>query len=95
MDINDPELDPRLAAQYDLDNPWGEDIDFFLAFVAGHGDPHVADIGCGTGTLTIRLALEGHAVTGVDPNPVFLAIAAAKHGAGLEDAALSSLTPST
>jgi hypothetical protein len=29
MDINDPELDPRLAAQYDLDNPWGEDLDFF------------------------------------------------------------------
>ena len=81
MDIDDPELDPRLAAQYDLDNQWGEDLDFFVALVADRPKRRVADVGCGTGRLTVALALDGHAVTGVDPNPAFLAIAATKEGA--------------
>ena len=41
----------------------------------------MADIGCGTGRLTVALALAGHEVTGVDPNPSFLAIARNKPGA--------------
>jgi SAM-dependent methyltransferase len=81
VDIDDPELDPRLAAQYDLDNPWGEDLDFFVALIAAHPGCRVADVGCGTGRLTVALAADGQVVTGVDPNPAFLAIAAAKEGA--------------
>jgi ubiquinone/menaquinone biosynthesis C-methylase UbiE len=40
----------RLAEIYDLDNPWAEDTDFYLA-LAGPGPYCVLDLGCGTGTL--------------------------------------------
>ena len=41
--------DPRLAEIYDLDNPWAEDTDFYLA-LAEPGPCRVLDLGCGTGT---------------------------------------------
>lgn len=69
--------DSRLAGVYDLDNPWGEDTDFYLA-LADHGSCHVLDLGCGTGTLCCALAQRGHQVTGVDPAAPMLAIAAGK-----------------
>lgn len=81
MGPDDPELDPRLAAQYDLDNPWADDDEFFLGLANRSPASRIADIGCGTGRLTTALALAGHAVTGVDPNPAFLALARAKPGA--------------
>jgi SAM-dependent methyltransferase len=69
--------DPRLAEIYDLDNPWGEDTDFYLA-LASPGPCCVLDLGCGTGTLCCALAQRGHQVTGVDPAGPMLAIAAGK-----------------
>lgn len=38
----------------------------------------IADLGCGTGTLTQLLAREGHQVTGIDFSPEMLRIARAK-----------------
>ena len=69
--------DARLAEIYDLDNPWAEDTDFYLA-LAEPGPCHVLDLGCGTGTLCCALAQRGHQVTGVDPASPMLAIAASK-----------------
>ncbi|MBV8281422.1 MAG: class I SAM-dependent methyltransferase, partial [Candidatus Eremiobacteraeota bacterium] len=69
--------DPRLAEIYDLDNPWGQDTDFYLA-LAEAGSCRVLDLGCGTGTLACALAQRGHQVTGVDPAGPMLAIAASK-----------------
>jgi 2-polyprenyl-3-methyl-5-hydroxy-6-metoxy-1,4-benzoquinol methylase len=69
--------DPRLAEVYDLDNPWGEDSDFYFA-LAGQDPCRVLDLGCGTGTLCCALAQRGHQVTGVDPAAPMLAIAARK-----------------
>ena len=69
--------DPRLAEIYDLDNPWGEDSDFYLS-LAEPSPSRVLDLGCGTGTLCCALAKRGHCVTGVDPAGPMLAIAANK-----------------
>src|ERR1700741_1849721 len=69
--------DTRIAENYDLDNPWAEDPDFYLA-LAGPGPSRVLDLGCGTGTLCCALAQRGHRVTGVDPASPMLAIAAGK-----------------
>jgi SAM-dependent methyltransferase len=69
--------DPRLAEIYDLDNPWAEDTDFYLA-LAEPGPTRVLDLGCGTGTLCCALAHRGHQVTGIDPAIPMLAIAASK-----------------
>ena len=69
--------DSRLAAVYDLDNPWGEDNDFYFA-LAGPKPCRVLDLGCGTGTLCCALAQQGHRVTGVDPAAPMLAVAATK-----------------
>lgn len=76
----DPELDPRIAAQYDVENVWAEDDDFFLGLVTDRPGCRVLDVGCGTGRLTTAIARGGHAVVGVDPNPSFLALARAKPG---------------
>ncbi len=75
-------LDPhytneRLAALYDLDSPWGEDTDFYIA-LAGEKSIQVTDVGCGTGTLACGLKAAGHKVVGVDPAMAMLSIARAK-----------------
>src|SRR5260370_42627781 len=67
----------RLAEVYDLDNPWGEDTDFYFA-LAEPGPCRVLDLGCGTGTLCCALAERGHRVTGVDPAAAMLAVARRK-----------------
>jgi 2-polyprenyl-3-methyl-5-hydroxy-6-metoxy-1,4-benzoquinol methylase len=67
----------RLVEIYDLDNPWAQDTDFYLA-LAEPGLCRVLELGCGTGTLACALAQRGHRVTGVDPAAPMLAIAATK-----------------
>ncbi len=67
----------RLAEVYDLDNPWGQDNDFYFG-LAGPGPCRVLDLGCGTGTLCCALAERGHRVTGVDPAAPMLAVAGRK-----------------
>jgi SAM-dependent methyltransferase len=67
----------RLAEVYDLDNPWGQDNDFYFG-LAGPDISCVLDLGCGTGTLCCALAQRGHRVTGVDPASPMLALAASK-----------------
>ncbi len=42
----------------------------------------IADLGCGTGTLTLLLAAEGYAVDGVDFSPEMIRLAAAKPPVG-------------
>jgi SAM-dependent methyltransferase len=69
-----------MAALYDAENAWADDDEFFLALVNRSPRSRVVDLGCGTGRLTTALARAGHHVTGVDPNPGFLAAARAKPG---------------
>jgi SAM-dependent methyltransferase len=51
------------------------------------GPARVADIGCGTGTLSVLLASAGHAVTGIDFSPRMVDLARAKAAAAEVDAA--------
>lgn len=74
--------DPRLAALYDGSFGWTRADDFFLGLVNETPGARVADLGCGTGRLTLALASAGHTVTGVDPARASLDLARAKPGAG-------------
>jgi ubiquinone/menaquinone biosynthesis C-methylase UbiE len=73
-------LDPSLAAVYDCLNPLGEDTAFYMRLARPRS--RILDIGCGTGSLALALAAEGHVVTGVDPSPGMLSIARGKDEAG-------------
>ncbi|MGW5668833.1 class I SAM-dependent methyltransferase [Micromonospora sp. NPDC003776] len=75
-------MDDRLAAIYDVENPWGRDDEFFLRLAAETPGARVVDLGCGTGRLTLALAAAGHPVTGVEPARAALDAARAKPGAG-------------
>ena len=75
-----PDDHPLMAALYDLENPWCASDDFFLAVADRRPASNLADVGCGTGTLTTSLARAGHHVTGVEPNRSFLDAARAKPG---------------
>lgn len=73
--------DPRVAALYDVSFGWGRPDDFFLGLVDETPGARVADLGCGTGRLTLALAAAGHTVTGLDPARASLDLARAKPGA--------------
>lgn len=75
--------DPRQAALYDVFDDDRSDLDAYAAIVAELGARRVIDVGCGTGTLAVRLASEGLSVTGVDPAAASLDVARAKPGADL------------
>lgn len=69
--------DAALAQFYDLDNPWGPDLDYCLGLAA---DAHsVLDLGCGTGQLAARLA-DVRNVVGVDLAAAMLDIARLRPG---------------
>lgn len=72
---------PRLAAVYDAHDSPRDDLDHYEALVDELGARRILDVGCGTGTLALRLAATGHEVTGVDPAAASLAVARAKPGA--------------
>ncbi|MFE9653642.1 class I SAM-dependent methyltransferase [Micromonospora sp. NPDC006431] len=74
-------MDRRLAALYDVENPWGRDDEFFLGVVGAAPAARVLDLGCGTGRLTLALAAAGHTVTGMEPQAASLAAARVKPGA--------------
>jgi len=74
-------VDPRLVELYDRDNPRGIDTDFYLALASELEAHRIIDLGCGTGTLTCELAVEGYQVIGVDPSAAMLAVARRKPGA--------------
>ena len=59
--------DARLAALYDLLNPWGPSDDFYLGLVMSADA--VLDVGCGTGALLRRAREAGHSgrLCGLDP----------------------------
>lgn len=73
VEYADPEI-------YDLENrDFEPDGPFFLALARRCGGP-VLELGCGTGRITIPLAREGFAMTGLDITPGMLALARRKAG---------------
>ncbi|MEA3055411.1 MAG: hypothetical protein QOD30_843 [Actinomycetota bacterium] len=83
MKPDGPDDHPLMAVLYDLENQWGDADDFFLAVANRRPASGIADLGCGTGTVTIALARAGHVVTGVEPNRSFFGAAGSKEGGEL------------
>ncbi|MEN3272509.1 MAG: hypothetical protein V7636_1270 [Actinomycetota bacterium] len=78
MKPDGPDDHPLMAALYDLENTWGDADDFFLAVANRRPASRIADLGCGTGMVTIALARAGHVVTGIEPNRSFVEAARSK-----------------
>ena len=70
--------DPRLASWYDGLQGDRADLDLYVALAEEVGARCVVDVGCGTGSLAVRLAAIGLNVVGVDPAGASLDIARAK-----------------
>lgn len=73
--------EPRLAACYDTCNGERDDLDHYQELLTELGARTVIDVGCGTGSLSVRLAAGGIAVTGIDPALASLDVARGKPGA--------------
>lgn len=69
--------DKMIPLVYDVLNRWAKDDDFFSGLVKRYEPETMADLGCGTGRLTLRFA-EDSKVTGIDPNEEALAVAQTK-----------------
>lgn len=69
---------PRLADVYDVFDAERGDLDAYVAIADELGASVVLDVGCGTGTLAIRLAGSGRMVVGVDPAEASLDVAKGK-----------------
>ena len=57
-----------IAFVYDQLNHWGIDDDFFMELLKSTQSKMVADLGCGTGRITVEMAKAGYRVTAIDPN---------------------------
>jgi ubiquinone/menaquinone biosynthesis C-methylase UbiE len=73
--------DARLVQVYDAQSDWGAPEQLFLELANEMPGARSADLGCGTGRITLRLAEAGHTVTGIDPARASLDAARAKLGA--------------
>jgi uncharacterized protein (TIGR03083 family) len=72
--------DPRLAVLYDALDDDRSDLDAYVALAEELGARSVVDVGCGTGSLAVRLAERGLTVVGVDPAAASLDVARGKPG---------------
>ena len=72
--------DARLAQLYDVLTDGRPDFEFYLALADRIGARAIADLGCGTGALSIELARRGHRVIGIDPSTSMLAVARSRPG---------------
>ncbi|TCC45579.1 class I SAM-dependent methyltransferase [Kribbella capetownensis] len=77
----DPYGDEELVELYDVDNPAGDDHDYFREVADTLGATKVIDLGCGTGLLTRSLVKPGRVVIGIDPSPTMLNFARRQPGA--------------
>jgi SAM-dependent methyltransferase len=75
--------DPRQAVLYDVFNNDRSDLDAYVTIATEVEAHRVVDVGCGTGSLAVRLAELGFSVTGVDPAGASLDVARAKPNAEL------------
>ena len=75
--------DPRQAVLYDVFNDDRSDLEAYVRIAAEVEAHRVVDVGCGTGSLAVRLAELGFSVTGVDPAEASLNVARAKPNAEL------------
>ena len=77
--------DPRQAVLYDVFEDDRADLDAYVAIAEELGARSVIDIGCGTGSLAVRLAGLGLQVIGLDPAVASLEVARRKpHAEGVE-----------
>jgi len=84
--VRDPDAtfsDPRQAVLYDVFNNDRSDLEAYVRIAAEVEAHRVVDVGCGTGSLAVRLAELGFSVTGVDPAGASLEVARAKPNAEL------------
>ena len=72
---------PRLVVVYDVFDGDRDDLDSYVGLADELGAGLVLDIGCGTGSLAVRLAAGGRSVVGVDPAEASLEVAESKDGA--------------
>ena len=70
-----------IAYYYDLLHTWRKEDDFFMELLQLTKAKKIADLGCGTGRVTIELARAGYEVTGIDPNEEAVLLAQNKDNA--------------
>lgn len=57
-----------IAFVYDQLNQWGKDDDFFMELLESTQSKTIADLGCGTGRVTVEMAKAGYDVAAIDPD---------------------------
>lgn len=73
--------DPRVTALYDVAEGTRSDLDVYAELIGELGARSVLDVGCGTGSLALRLADRGLVVTALDSARAMLNEACRKPGA--------------